>query len=430
MESEKVEQIIAATQPASTYSRVNSLSSLRHTAKKEDLLDFKRIPICHHRGGYVGNDVSIYYPGFHKFASQCKSITVDGDDCKFAHQLCLAMKDMYDSEDDRMKAFVELMNQYMNKKFSIAHKGDPHADFYIQGILYGEGKNEPGSTNNDPYREVISYYSGELRVMSRMSSAPSFLAEVSGASLTISGAVYGESVYVDRLVPPVWLVNEEMNSEFREQIVRTLKALKVAVDELDEYYKCLIQVDQPRFPCFQHYQSKDGVEMKIKYLKEIKPHLFKGVVDEKCVVIKYAERYSEAVHQLLADNGLAPELLATQQIGRFTAVVMVELENAINIEEFLIKHRDQKSELLLQCKKILEVLGAKNFVHGDLRPCNLLVSESQVYVTDFDWAGKENEVNYPLYLNHSEISWPHGASDGLKITSQHDKYWIEELEKV
>jgi serine/threonine protein kinase len=176
--------------------------------------------------------------------------------------------------------------------------------------------------------------------------------------------------------------------------------------------------------------DKDGAEMKIKYLNEIKPHLFRGMVNEKCVLIKYTEWYGKAVHQLLADNRLAPELLATQQVGRFTAVVMVELESAVNIAEFLIKHHDQKSELLCQCKNVLEVLGTKNFVHGDLRPCNILVSERQVYITDFDWAGKENEVTYPLYLNHSEISWPHGAADGLGITSEHDRYWIEQLEKL
>ena len=118
-------------------------------------------------------------------------------------------------------------------------------------------KNEPASTNSDPYCEVISYYIYDnVKVKYQKSSAPSFLIKDLGASLTISGAVYGENVYVDRLVELIWLVNQEMNSEFREQIVRTLKALKVAVKELDEYYQ----------PCFLHHMSKnEGI--RVKYIE-------------------------------------------------------------------------------------------------------------------------------------------------------------------
>ena len=426
-ESEKLDAIASATRSASKFSQVNTPSSLQDTARQEKLLDFKGVPLCHHRGdSVVGNDVSIYYPGFHTFASQCENIAVDGSDCKFAFQLCLAMKKTYECEEDRRKEFVKLLGEYIDVQFCISKHGEPKADFYIPGKVYCEVKNEPGSTNSDPYREVISYYCNSVV---KSSSFPCFLLELSGASLTISGAVYGESIYVDRLVPPIWLVNEEMNSKSSERIVRTLKAFKVAVLRLISTQ--VTPVEQPRFPCFQLYVGEDKVERKIKYLKEIKPHLFEGMVDEKCVVIKYTEQYNADVHQLLADNELAPKLLVTRQIGRFTAVVMIKLENAINIEEFLIKHPERKPALLDQCKKVLQLLATNNFVHGDLRPCNLLVSEGQVYVTDFDWAGIENEVKYPLYLNHSEISWPNGvASDGLKITSEHDKYWIDQLESL
>ena len=58
-------------------------------------------------------------------------------------------------------------------------------------------------------------------------------------------------------------------------MVRTLKALKVSVEELDKYIQN-IPVYQPRFPTFQHYKRKYGVEMKFQYLMEIKPHLSKG----------------------------------------------------------------------------------------------------------------------------------------------------------
>lgn len=94
----------------------------------------------------MGNDVSIYYPGFHKFASDCESTTVDGSDCKFAHNLCLVMKLTYLSENDRVHAFVSHLNLYMRVKLKFGTKG-PYADFYLDGVVFGEGKNEPGSTN-------------------------------------------------------------------------------------------------------------------------------------------------------------------------------------------------------------------------------------------------------------------------------------------
>lgn len=52
--------------------------------------------------------------------------------------------------------------------------------------------------------------------------------------------------------------------------------------------------------------------------------------------------------------------------------------------------------------------------------------DNRIAVLDFDWAGKVNEACYPYFLNNLDIAWPDGASDGLLITKEHDKYWMEE----
>lgn len=46
---------------------------------------------------------------------------------------------------------------------------------------------------------------------------------------------------------------------------------------------------------------------------------------------------------------------------------------------------------------------------------------------DFEWAGLANETTYPLFMNHKDIQWPPGATDGKPITKEHDEWWLDRL---
>ncbi len=74
-------------------------------------------------------------------------------------------------------------------------------------------------------------------------------------------------------------------------------------------------------------------------------------------------------------------------------------------------------------QRILDALNEKNYVHGDLRLPNLIVSDlaKNVMLLDFDWAGVAGQVKYPDSLNISEIDWPHGVCAGAKILQRHDE---------
>jgi hypothetical protein len=52
----------------------------------------------------------------------------------------------------------------------------------------------------------------------------------------------------------------------------------------------------------------------------------------------------------------------------------------------------------------------------------VLISEksNKVWVIDFDWSGKEGEARYPFGMNHMDIAWPKGASDGELMKQDHD----------
>lgn len=76
-------------------------------------------------------------------------------------------------------------------------------------------------------------------------------------------------------------------------------------------------------------------------------------------------------------------------------------------------------------QKVTEVVKhhRQGLVHGDLRDTNLLVridGELRFMLVDFDWAGKEGEVRYPINDNRNDIKRPDGARDGLPIQKDHD----------
>ncbi|CDO74292.1 hypothetical protein BN946_scf184699.g1 [Trametes cinnabarina] len=80
-------------------------------------------------------------------------------------------------------------------------------------------------------------------------------------------------------------------------------------------------------------------------------------------------------------------------------------------------------------KTALEVLHAKRLVHGDIRRPNIIPvrrdPENPVEIitgamlVDFDWAGEEGKVYYPILLN-PDIGWAEGVEGGRAIKAEHD----------
>ena len=101
---------------------------------------------------------------------------------------------------------------------------------------------------------------------------PTYFVEVVGSHMFIYGAVFGQYVYVDRLTSPIWLVVQPENSSAMAKIARTLKALKISIHSLMNYYEHIKISKQPRFPFFQSLEEGEG----ITYVKEIKMHVFRA----------------------------------------------------------------------------------------------------------------------------------------------------------
>ena len=68
----------------------------------------------------------------------------------------------------------------------------------------------------------------------------------------------------------------------------------------------------------------------------------------------------------------------------------------------------------------VKLMHEAGYVHGDLRPQNILVvKEDTVRIIDFDWADKEHTVKYPAELSMA-CNWPDDVKPEGLIRTFHD----------
>ena len=71
-----------------------------------------KVPICDHREGRVGDDVTLYYPGFQRFIDKCHNIELSKEDLNFAQTVCAEMSQYFEFEKDRENAFADAITKY------------------------------------------------------------------------------------------------------------------------------------------------------------------------------------------------------------------------------------------------------------------------------------------------------------------------------
>lgn len=192
-----------------------------------------------------------------------------------------------------------------------------------------------------------------------------------------------------------------------------------------------------QFPRWRSFKSQEGKECKIEYIRRLPQDLDKGVFlakmtsdgsDEKNVVVKFSHSYSPTTHETLADAQLAPQLyyakfedskLGSDGPGMWV-VVMEYLENVADLPK--IPNKGQAVNL----KKLLEVLRKAESVHGDLRRPNILTRGDELFIVDFDWAGKDGVAKYPFHINLNEDkNWHVDVGSGRPIKMDHDDHRVQ-----
>ena len=130
-----------------------------------------------------------------------------------------------------------------------------------------------------------------------------------------------------------------------------------------------------------------------------------GTLTEDKVLVKFAVKYNEDAHRLLADHDppLAPTLHScTRVIGDMFMVVMQYIPSSggaslyacsLSPAVFEAVHRD--------ISEALKLLHEQDLVFGDLRETNVLYlqNEGRAMLTDFDAVGRHGKDRYSACLN-------------------------------
>ncbi|KAJ3981361.1 hypothetical protein F5890DRAFT_1477022 [Lentinula detonsa] len=211
-----------------------------------------------------------------------------------------------------------------------------------------------------------------------------------------------------------------------------------------------LDLDPSRFVYWNSF-TLGGKRYKLGYRRRLTEYVTKPVfvasltlssdlnfpVAEAEVVVKFASRYSEVGHRLLADVKLAPRIYYCsfeEEIGMWV-VVMDYIQGDSCCNRKLTK--PQKDSLA----KAIGILHENDLVFGDLGEPNVIITEgeNEVCLVDFEWCGpcvdiKEGDrvvqarVCYPSDISMDpSMDWAIGVGGDQVIMKEHDLYRLEKM---
>jgi hypothetical protein len=267
--------------------------------------------------------------------------------------------------------------------------------------------------------------------------------DVSGLVMHRSGAIQMEPLTCGMRLDCDWRSDDQRN-----MIVRFVRALRIALDSLKDHYRDAVLFQRTVPPASYGYKKRvEGDDYKIRCwfpypqsystLKEGKQISFRFedcLLSDRLVflaqeddtnrllLIKFVRQYAKDVHQLLAENKLAPSLYGYEDLpGRWAMVVMEYLprEEWVMLSE---KSEERQKAYEGKIKEALDLIHEDGWVHGDVRHANILVPFSDdildIRLIDFDNSGKEGVGRYPRdWRNPSGLK---GAEEGDVLLKEHD----------
>lgn len=413
--------------------------------------------------------ISLFHAEFASFKEDLVSGPVDQALSPLAHKWVKELSSFFDSEGKRESKFHELLTELFGHQVSKQKLGSFTTDGGVSFLGLGvkpvavEIKNETTLGSSDALWEIVLYDLEGVRLILenetykgdwRKTRIPSVLIVhngkpfcagfkshsmmYTGPNVQALGAVYLSKQYVEVLSPSLPLYFNEYDSPAMCTLIRFLTALRRLFNSLCDIYKnpndYAVETSQVDFPYPRSYQSFPGSLVQFTYVKRISTIRLVFTAraqDDKIIIVKFGiGHYGVEAHQAAAKAGLAPALLDHSQLaGGWWMVVMEPLQDGFKpCDEFDTLDKSCQ-EVITETLRRFHDLG---FVHGDLRDTNVFVRlyqdqwESQII--DYDWAGKEGDVVYPIGVYINDFVWrPKRYMDGDKITSEHDDKTLEEF---
>ena len=315
------------------------------------------------------------------------------------------------------------------------------------------------------------FHSPQLSGFLDACGCPSFLLAGGGPYLYILGTIHTDKFIVQHLTELYLREATPFDETQKYHVAKIFTSLRRARDTLDQYYERIS--DQiiisptpttPRDPLelrrrcffphateFKEYQAGMDAESQLTEFeytdvpdaRSTNVTFFAQVKSSKRkLVIKFVDRYGVEAHELLANAGMAPQLLYCGTLDGKSDVrndrnrVRDRLINGLYLGPMRMVVMDRveadkqdawPENAREQTEEAVEKLHSAGFVFGDLRLPNVLFSKGKVFLIDFDWAGKSGEARYPHSLSRS-VDWPADPESlELKIIEpDHDLFMLRQ----
>lgn len=279
-----------------------------------------------------------------------------------------------------------------------------------------------------------------------ISCCPSILIALAGPYICFYGAILADVFIVQRFTDYIYIGADSFEDDSIQYAAKLFLTIRSALDDLRQWYLSLAgsnsaishllpnptpRADGEQLPAgFTFLDRLDDLgwipSQEGKTVTNYRRSLFLAKLNDVQVLVKFCRRYSMQAHRLLAESNppLAPKLhFCAELAGGVTMVVMdlVPGESAF----YPYRHKELPSTIMEDMEQAVAVLHSAGLVHGDLRRSNVVVCERAGgkvggMLIDFDWAGVDGQVCYPILLNRSDIVWADGVRPGGRIRAIHD----------
>ncbi|KAG8908930.1 hypothetical protein FRB99_000033 [Tulasnella sp. 403] len=359
--------------------------------------------------------VALYYPAFSQFQKDLDdSAPLDPAYMDHAIKFVALLTAPFKTESDHQKALRPVLEQLLQGK--VVQYVNPDKSSADSIVLYApigrpsalllviEVKNEICS---DLFYKVNrrdwEYWSRHTSWAER-SCCPSFILTIAGSGISVRGAVLLYESVAQLLTGHLW-IRYGGNDNARARFVGKLfRALTRGISSLKQHYAFLPAQNDPQcyYPVIRSFPSIDKPGNAIKFT--YKKHLLRGSavfhvqtdIDARDLIVKFTYRYNKTAHKLLEQTHGAPKLLYVDPAldnpthnaaasGHGPWVVVMEYVPGCRLSSATVTvSNSDKLRITAAVKQAVKRLHREGLVFGDLRLQNIVVTESETYLVDFD----------------------------------------------